>query len=151
MTSVVLLVVSMIVGVAGMVEVVMTTIEAHPLATMIESVAHMVVVVMIIPPVASTVTLLLDAMTVILAAAETVETIVAVAEVTDITAVVMAVAMPVVTLVEMVVALVAMSQRPPGMLASHTEVEFMTTMPTIGIPVDRCGQLISSGAERPAK
>lgn len=76
------------------------------------------------------------------------ETTVAVAEVTaDTTVVVTAV----VTVVEMVVALVVTSQRPPGMLASHTEVESMTTMPTIGIPVDSCGQLISSGAERPAK
>lgn len=145
MTSVVLPVVTMIaVEVVDMGEVVMTTTVALPLATRIETVAHMVVVVMIIPPVASTATLPRDAMIAILAAVETVETIGAVAaEVMDTTAVAM--------LVEMVVALVATSQRPPGMLASHTEVESMTTMPTIGIPVDRCGQLINSGAERPAK
>ena len=53
--------------------------------------------------------------------------------------------------VEMVVAPVAMaSRRPPGNLASPTEVD-MTAVPMIGIPVNEVGQLMQSGAERPAK
>jgi hypothetical protein len=66
-------------------------------------------------------------------------------------AVVMAVAMAlVVTLVVMLALVATVPASRHTTPASLTEVEFMKT-PTIGIPVDRFGQLMSSGAERPSK
>jgi len=54
--------------------------------------------------------------------------------------------------VEMVAALGATASRLLlENLASRTEVDTMIILPMIGIPVDECGQLIRSGAERPAK
>ena len=140
MTSVVPLAVSTTDVEVGAVDmVVMTTTVDHLLATMIVIAAPMVAVgAMTTLLVALIATLLLVAMIVTQAIAET--TVVVVAEETAI------------MVVEMVDALVAMaSQLLPGNLASRTEVDTMIILPMIGIPVDECGQLIRSGAERPAK
>ena len=139
MTSVGRHVVTMTDAEVEVVVIVTTTTVALLPATMIETVVAMVVVAVMTTPVALIVMLPLVVMIAILATVEM--TVVEAAEADTMSEMA----------VVMVVAPVAMaSRRLAGNLASHMEVD-MTAVPMTGIPVNEVGQLITSGAERPAK